>query len=278
MEKTMGNAKPAVFRLMVAVAVLLAVVRADASGPPPEAMAGWNAYVAAVEERRAAEVERPEGFLVLDFAGRTAADRRALMNGEVLVAPMERAGAGRDDLDVRGAMVHHWRGAVFVPGVTVDALVAALEASPPPQEDVLRSRVLGRGPETMTVYLRLRRTRFVTVVYDTEHRVRFDRQGTGRASSTSLATRITEIDRPGTAEERAIPRGEDHGFLWRLNAYWRYESVGGGVIAECESLTLSRTVPFGLGAIAGPIINSTARESMEAALRAVAGLGHRAVH
>jgi len=34
--------------------------------------------------------------------------------------------------------------------------------------------------------------------------------------------------------------GDDRGFLWRLNAYWRYEQVAGGVIAECESITLSR--------------------------------------
>jgi hypothetical protein len=207
----------------------------------------------------------------MDFTRAASAERRAALNGQVIVARMERAGAGREGLAVPGAMVHHWRGAVFVPHITVDALVASLEQGPPPQVDVLRSRVLARAPGEMTVYLRLRRTRVITVVYDTEHRVSFARVGPGRASSTSVATRIVEIADPGTAGERALAPAEDHGFLWRLNAYWRYEAVEGGVIAECESLTLSRPIPFGLGAIAGPIINSTARESMEAALRAVAG-------
>jgi hypothetical protein len=255
--------------------------RAAAAPPGAESIAGWKAYVAAVEARRAAEAARPDGFLVLDFAGSGsgsgsrsgAADRRALMNGQVVIAQVDEADVGGETIDVRGAMVHHWRGAVFVPGITVEALVEALEAGPPPQADVLRSRVLARTPDAMTIYLRLRRTRIITVVYDTEHRVTFQRLAAGRAASTSVATRITEIDEPGTAEERAIPAGDDHGFLWRLNSYWRYQAVNGGVIAECESLTLSRSVPLGLGTIAGPIITSTARESMEAALRAVgAGL------
>ena len=42
-----------------------------------------------------------------------------------------------------------------------------------------------------------------------------------------------------------------------------------GVVAECESISLSRDVPFGLGAIAGPIIRSTARESMTRTLESL---------
>ena len=246
---------------------------AAATEPHVESVTGWKAYVAATEARREAESRRADGFLVLDFADTASADRRTLLDGRVVVERMP-VPEGRDGpLDVRGAMVHHWRGAVYVPGMTVEALVAALEASPPPQADVLRSRVIGRTPEAMTVFLRLRRTRFITVVYDTEHRVTFVRIAPDRAASSSVATRIVELADPGTPQERPVPAGEDHGFLWRLNAYWRYQAVAGGVIAECESLSLSRTVPFGLGTIARPMIDSTARESMEAALRAVAGLG-----
>jgi hypothetical protein len=228
--------------------------------------------VAATETRRATELREPSRFLVMDFAGDADAERRAVERGEVLVRQMDGPGAGRGVMDVPSALVHHWRGAVFVPGMTTESLMAALRAGPPPQEDVLRARVLARDDSSMSVYLRLRRTRFVTVVYDTEHQVTFERLGRDRAASTSVATRITEIDNPGSADERALSAGEDHGFLWRLNAYWRYQEVDGGVIAECESLTLSRSIPFGLAAIAGPLIRSTARESMAAALRAVAGL------
>jgi hypothetical protein len=119
------------------------------------------------------------------------------------------------------------------------------------------------------VYLRLKRTRIVTVVYDTEHDVTFRRLGPARATSVSIATRIAEVEDPGTPGEQTRTPGDDHGFLWRLNAYWRYEQVQDGVIAECESISLSRSVPFVLRAIAGPLIEGTARESLEQTLTAL---------
>jgi hypothetical protein len=73
-----------------------------------------------------------------------------------------------------------------------------------------------------------------------------------------VATRITELDDQGRGK---IP-GEDRGFLWRMNAYWRYEQVRGGVIVDLESLTLSRGIPLGLGTVVRPLIDRIARESM----------------
>jgi hypothetical protein len=119
------------------------------------------------------------------------------------------------------------------------------------------------------VFLRVRRTRIVTVVYDTEHDVTFHVLGPTRATSTSIATRIAEIEDPGTPDERALTPGDDHGYLWRLNAYWRYEQVQGGVIAECESISLSRSVPFLLRAVASPLITGTARSALEQTLVAL---------
>jgi hypothetical protein len=51
-----------------------------------------------------------------------------------------------------------------------------------------------------------------------------------------------------------------------MNAYWRYEQVNGGVIVDLESITLSRGIPLGLGAVARPLINRVARESMSRTL------------
>ena len=56
--------------------------------------------------------------------------------------------------------------------------------------------------------------------------------------------------------------GDDRGFLWRMNSYWRYEQVRGGVIVDIESLTLSRGIPLGMGTVVRPLINRIARESM----------------
>jgi hypothetical protein len=256
------------------LAVLAGAASVAAADLTAEALAGWQRYVQVIEQRRAAEPPKDGRFLALDYLGLEGTSRSAIVSGQ---RPTERPPAARVDgrpVEVRSGLVHHWIGAVFVPGVSLDRLLARLEASPPPQADVLKSAVLGRNGAAMKVYLRLRRTKLVTVVYDTEHDVRFLRLDAKRASSTSVATKIVQLDGAGTASERALPAGQDDGYLWRLNAYWRYEEVPGGVIAECESLTLSRSVPFGLRTIVSPLISSAARESMAAALGAVQALGH----
>ena len=72
-----------------------------------------------------------------------------------------------------------------------------------------------------------------------------------------------------TVPDSELPAGDDRGFLWRLNAYWRYEQAANGVIAECESISLSRSVPRVIRLVAAPVIQSTARESMTSALDAM---------
>ena len=59
-----------------------------------------------------------------------------------------------------------------------------------------------------------------------------------------------------------MPEGDDRGFMWRLNSYWRYKQVDDGVLVEVESLTLSRELPAIVGPLIRPIVNSTARESI----------------
>jgi hypothetical protein len=61
------------------------------------------------------------------------------------------------------------------------------------------------------------------VTYNTEHSVEYRRLGGRRATSRAVATRIAELADAGTPAEREKGPGQDHGFLWRLNAYWRYE-------------------------------------------------------
>lgn len=240
------------------------------TNPRPETLDGWARYAAAVERRRAAEVTSADRFLAMDFDASGAADRRAVMAGELVVRQRDAADATGEDIDIPHGMVHHWRGAIFLPGVTVDRLLARLEAEPPPlSAEVLRASQTRRGDGALAVYLRLQRKKIVTAVYDTDHDVRFVRYTSGRAGNTSVATRIVELEHPGTPLERQKAAGEDRGFLWRLNAYWRYQAVPGGVIAECESISLSRDVPFGLGLVAGPIVSSTARESMERTLESL---------
>ena len=237
----------------------------------PETTDAWNTYVSATEKRIARELKSTSGFLALDFAPDPAAARRVLLSGDVVVDPMTTTGPGGDAIEVPSALVHHWRGAVLIPKMTVPRMVAQLQDGAPPtrQEDVLQSRVLERRPDWMRVALKLQRRKIVTVVYNTEHVVTFVRDGVSRATSASTATRIVEVADANTPEEHELPAGDDRGFLWRLNAYWRYQQTGDGVIAECESITLSRDVPPVVKFFVMPLIEHAARESMTRTLVAL---------
>jgi hypothetical protein len=259
--------RPAIAAFLVWMGALGAVV--SAAGPGPEALRGWSAYVSATEDRVRRELESPRGFLVMDFlqsSEAAAARRQVLDDGAVLMRKMQSSDSQGRRIAVPGALVHHWRGAVFIPGITVRQLLAELQSHAPEQEDVLRSSILERGPDRMRVYMRLQRRKIVTATYNTEHVVPFTRFGATRAASASTATRIAEVSDPDTPDERELALGEDRGFLWRLNSYWRYEEVAGGVIAECESISLSRDVPSFLRYVVSPVVESTARESMERTL------------
>jgi len=93
--------------------------------------------------------------------------------------------------------------------------------------------------------------------------------GPGRASSRSFTTKIAEIDNAGTPSEKELPIGNDSGFMWRLNSYWRFREQDGGVIVECESVSLSRQIPFGFGWLVGSYVESIPRESLESALTSI---------
>lgn len=268
----MRSSSPCV-RTATALAGMLLVSGAGARAARlyPETAVRWKAYVSATEGRIGREMGSPRGFLALDFGRDATAERRAVLGGAVVARKMETIDPRGAKVDVPSAFIHHWRGAVLIPGMTVAELVAKLQSDMPPtgQDDVLQFKVLERGPDRMRVYLKLQRRKFVIVVYNTEHVVTFARYGPARATSASTATKIAEVSDPNTPRERELPVGDDRGFLWRLSAYWRYEDVMGGVIAECESISLSRDVPPLARYLVNPIIESTARESMARTLLAL---------
>lgn len=237
----------------------------------PETIKAWNACVDHTERRIARELASGAKFLALDFLDPQGATQRrqALLSGETQIRQVDfSVGCGKGDAVPYG-MLHHWIGAAFLPGATLEQVLSRIERPEPAdmrQEDVLEHRVLESAQGKQRVFLKLQRSKLVTVVYNTEHVVHYQRHGQGKASSRSAATRIAEVERLDDAREREKPVGQDHGYLWRLNSYWRYQQVNGGVIVECESMTLSRSVPRLLEYALGPVIRSVARESMDRTL------------
>ena len=268
-----------VFRAAAKPAALVAALAAGnvaglgAAELKDKTVAAWERYVAATERRIADEFDDAERFLVLDFAGGAAEARRKVLAGGVVVERMQARDAAGRKIKVPSGAIHHWRGSILIPGVTLDDLLHGLMHAVAPEEiqkDVLESRLIASDGDRREVFLKVRRESVVTVHYNTEHRVEYTRHGSGRASSRSASTRIAELEDAGSPAEREKPIGRDRGFLWRLNAYWRYQAVDGGVIVECESVSLSRGVPPVLNWMIRPIINRTARAALSDTLTSMA--------
>ena len=263
-----------------AAALALLIVVAPSAQASEEATlkaktaADFAKYVEVVEARRARDITSNEPFLDVERQppAQLARTMAALKRGEVIVTRGAARDASSNEVSVSGGLINHWRGTVFVPNVKLDTMLKVLQepqSDKHKQEDVLSSRVVSRDGDTQKVYLRLRRTKFVTVVYDTEYDVEYRRIGTDRAWSNSISTKVVEIENAGTPQERALPEGNDSGYMWRLNSYWRYKQLDHGVLVEIESLTLSRSLPRLVGPLIRPIVTSTARESMTRTLSSV---------
>jgi hypothetical protein len=245
---------------------------AQAAELHPETLKAWSNYVNAAEKRMTVELSSTKGFLSLDFkdSSKAARERQSLLSGEILIENVEPD--SKKLRDIPDGMIHHWRGFVFIPGVNLETVLSRV-ANPTSenvrQEDVKDSRLLEKTPGQLRLYLKLQRKKIVTVVYNTEHLIKYLKCSNSTAWSNSIATKIREIENPQGKDEREKPEGHDSGFLWKLNSYWRYQQVEGGVIVECESMTLSRSVPPILSLIINPIIKKVARESMDRTLQSM---------
>ena len=257
-------------------AVILLVGSAAFASTGPESvelrastLQAWSAYERQVDARLNAASAEGSPFFALDSFGVTGW-KEAAMAGRISMHRLERPQPGGGTVDVPDGKIHHWAGAVFVPGLTVQTLLQQLSKQAGREseyyDDVVASRLIARDGDTHRVFLKLRRTKVVTVTYNTEHTVQVRRLGTSRATARSVSTRIAELSDAGTANEREKADGRDQGLLWRLNAYWRYEAVKGGVLIECESISLSRDVPAMLKWFIGGMVEGVARESLERTL------------
>jgi hypothetical protein len=237
-------------------AFLLAATELIAVELKPQTAAEFAKYIAATESRLAS---RPN-FLWCDTA-------RA-KGGELVVAPTGKT----PEIKVTGGLIHDWTGCAFIPGATLARTLAQVQNYDHHKDiykpEVIDSRLLSRNGDDFKIYLRLLKKKVITVVLNTEHDVRYFPVSPTRARSYSHTTKIAEVENVGRKDERELPPGSGHGFLWRLDSFWRFEERDGGVYIECQAVSLTRDVPTGLGWIVEPIIRNLPRESLANTLKA----------
>lgn len=242
---TLGSRLPRIRCFAFLLPLALAAARALLAEAPRAASAAFDTYAGAVELRLAqqehAAISSPPGESHL----------------ECLHQSPNLAG---------GARLDHWRGTTFVPGAKAadfEALLRNVSSYPTTfAPEVLSARSQAIAPDHILTTLRVRQHHVLTVVLDATYDVRFAPATPHRGSSVSRSIRIAEIDSPGTAHESVLAPAAEHGFLWRLNTYWSWQERDGGLVLQLETISLSRSVPRGLGWIVNPYVDSIPRESL----------------
>jgi hypothetical protein len=243
--------------------VLVAACGASAAELKPDTAQAFDRYVRAAETRIDGRLHG-RNFL---WADESPARLKAVRDGQVVTEPV----VARGDVAVKDGLVHDWIAAVFVPGATLERALASVQDydrdKVTHRPEVIDSKLLSRDGDRFHIYLRLMKKKVLTVVLNTEHDVQYFPIEGRRCHSRSYSTRIAEVADPGKKDERELPAGNDHGFLWRLYSYWRFEERDGGVYIECEAISLTRDVPTGLGWLIEPIVRQLPAESLVNTLR-----------
>jgi len=234
----------------------------SAGGPTPETIQSFENYVRIAETGFDAAIQGKEGFLWANTP-----ERRARLQRVGIICEPRRK---KNSEPIKGGLIHDWIGSVFIPGATVNQVLALLEDYNNHKHiympDVVDSRILERKGDVFKVRFRLYKRKIVKAVLDMDSEIRYERIGGSDWKSRSYATRVSEIADAGSAKERELPPGRDHGYLWRLNSYWLFRERDGGVYVECEAISLSRGIPSALPPPIRSVIRSLPKDALKNAL------------
>ena len=229
----------------------------------PQTVQAFDQYAKQVETQQLEVQWRSKQFLQID----AQADlRQRILDGEISI----RSGADENPVEIEDGLVHDWVGDVFLPHTGIAKVLDLLEDFDSHSKiypEITRSHLIRRDGNSVSGYWRLeKKDQLIPVVLDVLDDAKYQEIGPGKWISHAYAKDIVEVENPGSEREKKLPVGRGNGFLWRLYAYWTLESVSGGVLAECRTLSLSRNIPPGLGWMVKPFIKNLPRESLTATM------------
>jgi hypothetical protein len=250
----------------------LLVASAQATELKANTAAAFDRYIRATEAQHTDDL-RNGHFLVIDRLPDTPQQETyaRVRQGQVCIEQLHTKGEGRL-IPIPGGLVHHWAGVVFIPGASLPQVLAVLQDYDNHKNvyepDVRRSKLLERDGNEFKIYLQFYRKSIVTVVINADFDVRYTMSGPTRALSQSYSTRIAEVENPDKRNERELPVGNDHGYLWRLDNYWRIEEKDGGTYVQVESVGLSRSIPAIFAWLINPLVRNIPRTVLSNLLNA----------
>ncbi len=215
----------------------------------------FDHYVRNTEARMDAEL-RPGGpFLWVDCLPRSRRQHLydLLQRGQLEMRQENTEEDGKP-IEVPDGLIHHWIGVAFAPGVSLERALSLLQDYDNHwrtyKPDVRRSKLLEHTNNTFKIYL------------NTEFEVHYTRIDATHVASRAVSARIAELASPEQPDSPEFPVGQGHGYLWRVNNYWRLEEKDGGVYMQVESIALSRDVPAIFAWFVKPLIRRVSRQTL----------------
>ncbi|HYL85443.1 MAG TPA: hypothetical protein VE263_14495 [Candidatus Angelobacter sp.] len=236
----------------------------------PATSAAFDRYIAATEAQRESDAGLAQ-FLIIDAlpdAQRQAAYDQ-LQQGQVYIQELRTREEGQS-IPIPSGLIHHWAGVIFIPKATLPEILAVLNDYDHQADiykpDVRQSKLLGQTGDDAEIFEQFYSKTIVTVVLNAYFHVAQRPLSASRCESASRSTRIVEVMNPDSPGESEGAYGKDHGYMWRLNSYWRIEEKDGGVYVQNESVSLSRTMPVLLAWLIEPLTKSIPRDVLSRTL------------
>jgi hypothetical protein len=245
----------------LAVAAVGSCLAADLS---KETAAAFDHYIQETEAGLEPRFHGGEHFL---GPGESPDWRQQLRRGGVLIQPTRSSGV----VPIKGGMIQDWGGSIFMANTSMKRVLAVVQDYDRHKEiykpEVAEARVRSRTGDDFEVSMRVVKSKlWISGVLNIDHQIRFTAVDSHRVYSQSYSRRIAEVTDVGKKTEHELPVGHDRGFLWRIYGYWFFEEADGGVYVTCQSITLTRDLPFALDRLLGPMLRELPAESLRNSL------------
>jgi hypothetical protein len=231
----------------------------------PGTLMAWDAYLKEADFHMQERAESRRPFLWMDESPVRATRVR---RGEVVIAPV----VGHGTEGVPHGVVHDWIGAIFIPGATIESLLAVVHDYDNYhrvyQPVVTSSRTLActdTGQEFQMVWQS--KLLFVSAAMQGRYQAHDVKLDAHRGYSIAEAVEVREIEAYRHTGERLLPPGTGNGFIWRIRSMARFEERDGGVYLELEAIALTRDIPTSLAWMINPAVNHLSINSLTTTLR-----------
>lgn len=198
----------------------------------------------------------------------TPADKQKVLDGEFLIRTPS---IDSKPQSITDGLIHDWVGTVYIPHTDVKSVIEILKNFDNHKKiypEIADSKTVRQDGNRIVGYWRVeQRKGLVPIVLEVEQEAFYKELSPGKWICQAYARNITEIDTGLFGKGHRFPSGEGHGYMWRMYAYWTLEEVDGGVLGECRTLSLSRSIPQAIAWAVAPYVAKAPQESLISTLK-----------